>query len=63
MKLVLIAYADTSVSIQIDGDASMIGSYKYSDEIDQKYIAEVNKLLIKEIKSEGINYNLEVCES
>ena len=62
IKLHVTARVDHSVSIDIDYDVSLIGCHKYSDCLDEETISRISKKLIKDIKNNDVNFELEVTE-
>jgi len=61
-KLHIIARVDHAVSIDIDYDVSLIGRHKYSDCLDEETIAKISKKLIRDIKNNDVNFELEISD-
>ena len=62
IKLNLTAFVDHAITLDIDYDESLIGSHKYSDCLDEETIAKISKKLIRDIKNNDVNFELEVSE-
>jgi len=62
IKLNLTAFVDHAITLDIEYDESLIGNHKYSDCLNEDIIAKTYKKLIRDIKNNDVNFELEVSE-